>query len=122
MSWGSYLEIAGLEVKASIGVLPQERLESQPLLIDMKLFIDFSEARSVQAIQVDYAQVASEVTTFVTQHHVDLIEDLAYRLARYVLFRFKALEMIEVKIAKPQAILNAQHAAVALRVTRKEME
>ncbi len=122
MNPGSYLEIAGLEVSASIGILPEERLSPQPLVLDLKLFLDFSEVSGVEVIQVDYAQVATEVTEFVVGHHVDLVEDLAYRLARYVLFRFKALEMIEVKIAKPLAIPNARYAAVVLRVTRKEME
>jgi len=77
------IELRGLRVLGTHGVLPEERDRPQPFEIDIDMEVDLRRAgRSDQlADTIDYGAVAEAVAAAVAGPHVDLLEHLADRIA-----------------------------------------
>mgnify|MGYP003380093573 CR=1 FL=1 len=69
------IELAGLRVMASVGVLPEERSRRQPLELDLVLTADLAPAGASDALAdtVDYGAVADAVVAACAQRHYDLL-------------------------------------------------
>ena len=109
------IQIKGLRVDCIVGVLPHERRQDQPLLIDIRAASDFSQAAASDDLHhtVDYAAVAEEVQRFVRQGRFHLLETLVRQLAPHLCAQFN-LSGLQLQVRKPQAIAQAQEAAVSL--------
>lgn len=66
---------------------------------------------------LDYQALASAATDFVSKSKFFLLETLAERLAAFLLREFN-LKSISLKVAKPQALENAN--LVGVSITRKK--
>lgn len=77
------IELRGLRVTGTHGLLPEERLRAQPFEIDVDLEVDMRAAgRSDDlADTVDYGAVAAAVAAEVAGPPSDLLEHLAHRIA-----------------------------------------
>jgi dihydroneopterin aldolase len=77
------IELAGLRVMASVGVLPEERSRRQPLELALVLTADLAPAGASDALAdtVDYGAVADAVVAACAQRHYDLLERLAQVVA-----------------------------------------
>ena len=77
------IELEGLRVMASVGVLPEERQRLQPLELDLVLRSDLAAAGASDALAdtVDYGAVTDAVAEACTQQHHDLLERLAQVVA-----------------------------------------
>jgi len=76
------LDLIGLRMVASIGLLPEERERRQPIEIDVRL--DFAEPAGLDDEldgTVDYGAVCDRISDLVGRGHVDLLERLAALLA-----------------------------------------
>ncbi len=115
------LLISGLRVMGSVGLLPNERVAEQPLVIDLELFLETTNVDQGRVLKVDYAQVADFVQQFCCLGHIDLIEDFAFQLAGFLFTHFGDLSGLELRVAKPLALEKADYAGVVLKVSRKEI-
>ena len=112
--------VRGLEVQASIGVHPHEHESTQAIIIDIK--IDMGNAHvptdDLLAQTFDYAAVAQRAAEFAQEAHVQLVETLARRIAKWALDKDRRVQSCWVRISKPHALLNADAAGCALTLKR----
>ena len=112
-----FVKIKGLKVNAVIGVFDWERAIEQPLLIDVCMATDISEAGKSDDINdaINYKEVCDDITELCQQTKALLIERLAELIAAHILSKYNTTQ-VEVSVAKPTAISAAE--AVAVQITR----
>ena len=112
-----FVKIKGLKVNAVIGVFDWERAIEQPLLIDVSMATDISEAGKSDDINdaINYKEVCDDITELCQQTKALLIERLAELIAARILSKYNTTQ-VEVSVAKPTAIKAAE--AVAVQITR----
>ena len=112
--------LEGLRVDASIGVYPFEHEIKQTLVIDVTVHSDLQAAADSDALAhaVDYDRIAKICRTAATEQHHQLIETVAGKIAHRVLADLPMARMVDVRIAKPGAVPDADNVAVELRRTR----
>lgn len=95
------IEVHGLRVRSCIGVPDAERDAPQELLVDLRLFPQFSFSQMPDAIAatVDYAHVAGRVSAIAAGRPRQLIETLAEEIAA-ALLRDYPLIRVEVRVRK----------------------
>ena len=114
-----HVEISGLRANCIIGVDESERLEPQPVEIDIVLDVDLAAAGASDDLvhSIDYRSLAEAVVGAVESSSYLLIEALATRIADICLTESK-VEAVEVTLRKPGALRIADSAAVTIRRTR----
>jgi len=112
--------IKGLEVLASIGVHPHEHENMQVILIDIELDMGAMPIPEddILAETLDYAHVAEKAAEFAQEAHVQLVETLAGRIAKWALLEDGRVQACTVRIAKPHALINAETAGVEFTLRR----
>lgn len=114
--------IHGLEVWARHGVLPEERSDGQPFVVDVTVHLDVAEAATGDDLTatVDYSVLSREVAVAAVGEPCHLIETVAERIARAVLTH-PEVEAVEVTVSKPHAPLPvpARGVSVTIRRTRE---
>jgi dihydroneopterin aldolase len=110
--------IEGLALDGVIGVYDFEKTAPQPLVFDYELGIDLALAAQSDDLKdtVDYAKVAEMTASHLQQTQYELLEPLAENLCQLLFKTFPALETVQIKISKPQAVANAQ--AVGIKILR----
>jgi dihydroneopterin aldolase len=98
------ITLSPIEINTIIGILPQERITPQPLMISVTLFFDMTEAVRTDSVDstVNYAEVLACVLSFSDSHHCELLETFAGRLADLLLSSFPLLQSVSLVIEKPQ--------------------
>lgn len=114
------IEIRGLRVFAHHGVLAHEQRDGQTFVIDLTLEVDLAAAAISDdlADTVHYGETAERVAAAVQSTRFDLIERLAGHLLDVVLAGDPRITAAEVRIAKPQAPIQADLDEVAVRLRR----
>ena len=114
-----HVEISGLRANCIIGVDESERLEPQPVEIDIVLDVDLVAAGASDdlAQSIDYRSLAEAVVGAVESSSFLLIEALATRVADICLAESK-VEAVKLTIRKPGALPIADSAAVTIRRSR----
>jgi dihydroneopterin aldolase/2-amino-4-hydroxy-6-hydroxymethyldihydropteridine diphosphokinase len=99
--------LSGLRLDALIGVLPEERLATQPVLIDLVLYQLPSPATQTDCLDhtVSYAAVYERVRDLTIASRFSLVERLAGELAKVLLVEFPRLLAVAVSVFKPKAPL-----------------
>ena len=112
-----FVKIKGLKVNAVIGVFDWERAIEQPLIIDVTMATDISQAAKSDDIKdaVNYKSVCDDITELCQQTKALLIERLAELIAEHILTKYNT-DQVEVSVAKPTAIKEAD--AVAVEIVR----
>ena len=105
--------ISGLKVEAVIGIHAWERAITQPLLIDVIMYTDNSRASQTDDIvdAINYQQVCADIGRWCVEAKAGLIERLAGLIADN-LMQNEAITGVEVQVAKPTAIPEADYVAV----------
>ncbi|WP_255953224.1 dihydroneopterin aldolase [Streptomyces odontomachi] len=116
------ITLHGLRARGHHGVLPREREEGQPFIVDLVMGLDVRAAAADDdlAKTVDYGTVAEQVTAIVTGEPVDLIETLAERIAQACL-KHERVQEVEVRIHKPQAPITVPFDDVTVTITRSRV-
>ncbi len=106
--------VSGLCVHTYIGIHPHERTAPQPLLIDLSVNVH-ETAKPPQNIHdiVCYEHLVNEIRHILARGHVDLIEILAEDICAHIL-RDKRIAYIKLRLAKPEAIRDAQNAGIEI--------
>ncbi len=111
--------IQQLKVDTIIGVYEHERTVKQPLIIDLQLDYDISQAAASDNLKyaLDYHQLSIDIHQFVSESSYQLIEALAEALAKRIL-KNNAIKKVDLTISKPQALDLAQN--VGIRINRSQ--
>jgi dihydroneopterin aldolase len=114
------IELRGLRVVGSVGVLPAERAQSQPLEIDLDLAIDLAPAGASDDLgdTVDYGAVCDAVVEAVQASHVDLLERLATRIVERVLDVDRSITTVGVAVRKLRPPVPHDLATAGVHVVR----
>lgn len=117
MSKADVVKITGLKVDAVIGVFDWERAITQPLVIDVVMKTDISEAAKTDDLvhAINYKEVCDDIATWCQDTKALLIERLAELIAAGILEKYNTTE-VSVCVAKPTAIKEAD--AVAVQIVR----
>lgn len=107
--------IEGLVVDAILGILPEERAVSQPVVFDVEFLVDTRAAARSDCIQqtVSYAEVAEGVSALALNGRYQLVETLAQACADLLLQEF-AVPWVRIKVSKPKAVANAGGVGVVI--------
>ena len=107
--------VEGLRIDCIIGVFPEERVRLQPIYVDLEVMIDFTPFMGLEASQeyLSYVELAALATDLAKEGEYFLIEKYAVELRRSLLLR-KSVYWTRVRIRKPGALADAQHAFVEL--------
>ncbi|WP_059010966.1 dihydroneopterin aldolase [Streptomyces specialis] len=113
------IALRGLRARGFHGVLPRERAEGQPFVVDVVLGLDTRPAAETDdlARTVHYGVVAEEVTALIAGEPCDLLETLAQRIADRCLTH-DAVREVEVTVHKPEAPITVPFDDVSLTITR----
>jgi len=117
---GDRIEIRGLHVLGTHGVLAEERARAQPFEVDLDLALDLGPAGDTDALAdtVDYGDVVARVIDVVAgPRSYQLLETLAGVIASEVLVDHRVVSTT-VTIRKLRPPLAAELASVGVRVTR----
>lgn len=114
------IRLTGLRAMGYHGVLPHERVEGQPFIVDVVLHLSLAAAAAGDelAATVDYGELADRVVAAVENDPVDLIETVADRVMRIAL-SYAAVEAAEVTVHKPDAPIQVPFADVAVTLRRE---
>ena len=113
------IHLRGVEAFGYHGVLPDEKRDGQPFVVDVVMELDLATAGGSDELDdtVSYAEIAGEVVTRITGPSFDLIERLAEVVADDVL-RHRLVDAATVTVHKPQAPVGHPFTDVAVEVHR----
>ena len=117
------LSLIGMRFEGRHGVLPEEKVTSQPFEVDVVLHADLSRAAESDALAdtIDYSALFDRVRAIVEGPSVDLIEALAGRIAREVLDATASgsVSAVEVRVRKPEAPIDGAFETVEAAILRR---
>ena len=112
--WDKVL-INDLTVDAILGILPNERITPQRVVINLTIFTDTQPAAKSQNIAdtLNYAELASQAAQRTINGEYLLIESLVEDLAALTLDHPTA-KAVTVRVEKPQAVSDARSVGVEI--------
>ena len=102
------ISVTGVRAYGYHGVLPEERRDGQPFVVDALVSIDWPPSDSLSDT-VDYTEIADRVVARITGQPRQLIEQLATDIAED-LVTMPGVRRARVRVHKPQAPLGAEFA------------
>ncbi len=120
---GDLIQLRGLRVVGTHGVLPEEKQRPQPFEIDLDLLVDLSVAALSDRLAdtVDYAGVADSAAAIVAgSTSYELLEALAGAIAGATLGADLRIVAVTVGVRKLQPPLAVDIATVGVRITRRQ--
>ncbi|MDP0588138.1 MAG: dihydroneopterin aldolase [Candidatus Endonucleobacter bathymodioli] len=114
--------ITGLKVGAIIGVYDFEHDAPQPLVIDLELGTDFSQAFDSDELcdVLDYNVISKMVRSFCESSQYKLLEALAGGIIKLLFGNQSSIRNVAIRIRKPQALTGAM-ASVWCERCREQM-
>ncbi len=115
------IELRGLRVMGTHGVLAEEHVRAQPFEVDLDVEADLGPAGDSDdlAETLDYGAVAKVVSDVVAGPHLQLLETLATRIADAVLADHRARSVtVTIRKLRPPVPLDLDSAGV--RLTREQ--
>lgn len=108
--------LRALQVDANIGYYAHEKGQTQPLSIDVELWVEAADFHDdVLAQTIDYDSVAAAARELAGGAHIELIETFAERLAARVL-RDERVAAVKVRVEKPRAVERAMAGVEIVRL------
>jgi dihydroneopterin aldolase/D-erythro-7,8-dihydroneopterin triphosphate epimerase len=98
-----------------IGILPEERVNKQKIVINLELFCDISKAGKSDDINdtVNYKEIFDQIEDCIKNNYL-LVEKLAEEIAKICLINDKVLEVM-VRVEKPEIIDKTKSVGVEIR-------
>ena len=114
------ISIVDLEITCIIGILPDERVKEQILLLDIYFDVDFGDSNITDDINetIDYTKIAELATQLAISKKYNLIESFCYDLNNLFLDTFKIIQQSKITVKKPNAIPKAKYAAFSMKKSR----
>jgi dihydroneopterin aldolase len=120
---GDRIQLRGLRLIGTHGVLPEERTRAQPFEVDLDLSVDLALAAVSDRLAdtVDYAEVAETTARIVSgAHSYELLEALAGAIAEAALAVNLRITAVTVNLRKLQPPLAVDIATVGVQITRRQ--
>lgn len=113
------IEVRGLRAAGICGVLPEEQQRAQPLVVDLDLVADLTEAGASDDLThtVDYGAVADRVHRVITTERFALLERLAARIAEECLVDQRVVS-VTVSVRKLRPPVPELVDTTGVRITR----
>ncbi|MBW3615167.1 MAG: dihydroneopterin aldolase [Actinobacteria bacterium] len=113
------IELRGLRVLGTHGVLAEEQVRPQPFEVDLDVEADLAAAAASDDLSdaLDYGQVVTLVAAVVGGPHFQLLEGLAVRIAETVLADPR-VHSVTVAVRKLRPPVPLDMASAGVRVTR----
>jgi dihydroneopterin aldolase len=114
------VEIRGLRVMGTHGVLEEERQRAQPFEVDIDVETDLSVAGRTDDLNdtIDYGWVSAQAAAVVGGRHSELIERVAADIADAVLVN-ERISAVTVVVRKLRPPVPLDVATTAVRITRR---
>ena len=115
------ISIIDLEITCIIGILPNERVKEQTLLLNINLDVDIGDSTFSDDINetIDYTIIAEMATQLAITKKYNLIESYCKDLNNLFLETFQAVQQARITVKKPNAIPKAKYAAYTMIKSRK---
>jgi dihydroneopterin aldolase len=116
------IELSGLVLFGHHGYLEEERRLGQRFLVD--LWVDVADDRALSSDEIehtaDYRHLATAVREVFAGAEKQLLEGLAGEIIDTILERFAGVERVQVRVRKPDVVLDppVEHAAVIVERRR----
>ncbi len=113
------IEINGLKVFANHGVFDSEKENGQEFKVDIKLFCDLCKPKATDELTdtINYAVVCDLAADFLKNTAYDLIEKAAYELSKELLLRYTNVDLVNIKLHKPNAPLEVEFDDISVNIT-----
>jgi dihydroneopterin aldolase len=120
MSQGQ-IRLKDVQFDCIVGVLPFERENEQPVILNLTLWLDFAQAAKTEDLNesIDYAKLAEELKAFIRLSCFKLVETLVVKTAEYVLEHYPKADAVEVSIVKPKAVPGCLGAEASVKISRQ---
>jgi len=117
---GDRIELRGLRVVGTHGVLPEEQERAQPFELDVDVQLDAARpaASDLLADTVDYGALATRAARTVGSSSFALLEALASAVAEDLLAADARIEQVAVTVRKLRPPLPLDIGSVGVRVVR----
>ena len=114
------ISIIDLEITCIIGILPNERVKEQTVLLDINLDVDIGDSTFADEIDetIDYTIIADMATKLAITKKYNLIESFCNDLNNLFLETFQAIQQTRITVKKPNALPKAKYAAYTLKKSR----
>jgi dihydroneopterin aldolase len=115
------IEIRGLRMLATHGVLPDEQVHPQPFEVDVDIETDMAAAAASDDLgeAVDYAGVVAVISKVVVERSHRLLESLVAAVCDAVL-ALRGVEGVDVVVRKLAPAIEADVASVGVRLARRK--
>ncbi len=120
---GDQIQLRGLRVLGTHGVLPEEKDRAQPFELDLDLTVDLTAAGRSDRLDdtVDYGGVADTAAAIVSAgRSFELLEALAAAVAEATLAADSRITSVSVSLRKLQPPLAVDIGTVGVRITRDQ--
>jgi len=116
---GDRIELRGLRVVGTHGVLAEEQVRPQPFEVDLDVEVDLRAAGAADDLTqtVDYGAIAEAAAAVVAGEHHQLLERVAQRIADEVLVDAR-VRSVDVTVRKLRPPVPLDLASSAVRVHR----
>lgn len=113
--------LRGIEAYGYHGVLPEERVLGQTLIVDLKVGCDLRRAGLTDDLEssISYVDLAQIVQDVVANTHFKLLEAVAEAIAVQVLALPKA-ERVHVRIEKPRPPIPRFKGTISIEIVRQK--
>ena len=107
--------IKNLTMKAIIGILPNERIEEQPISISVDIYLNTQRASKSGLLTdtIDYALIAKKLISLIKKQKYYLIEKAAEDCASMIL-DYSLVQKVCIRLSKPTAIESAENAGICI--------
>ena len=114
--------IEGLKVETVIGCFNWERQIIQPLMLDLIVHVDLSQAAKSDDLEhtLNYAQICELAAQTIQKAQPKLIEHAAQRVLQVLFETFSAIQSIIITIRKPAIIAEANSVGIRLERQRND--
>lgn len=111
--------IESLRVETVIGCFAWERQILQPLLLDLEIDCDLTQASQSDQLEhtLNYAEICQISAEVIQQAQPELIEHAAYLVIKALFEQYQQIQKISLHIRKPAIIPQAQ--SVGIRLVRE---
>ena len=107
--------VTDLRIDAVVGIWDWERALTQTISIDLEMATDISRAAEADNIEatLDYRAVSKQVTAFVQESKIQLIETMAEQVAALIRKEFE-VAWLKVTVHKPWAVRGSRDVGISI--------
>ena len=124
------ISLQDLQIRCYVGIFPRERLEPQPISLQVSLYLDTRKAAKLSSLAhtVDYGSLAQELRFIMENARFRLLESAVDFIAHYILCSYRDpsegafVEAVRISIDKPKALPGSTIPRISVLRTQTEAQ